>query len=217
MTDTDKRTDLQSAYALESRDDSLALYHRWADQYEADMTQGLGYCYPSQVAARFAEMAEIDDGPVVDVGCGTGLVGEALHDHGNWLVDGLDISEAMLAMAARKGCYRRLYAVDLTEALSSSEAPWGGLISAGTYTHGHLGPQTIPPLLEHLRPGALCCIGINAEHYVAMGFDEIFRRLQEQKTITEPELVRVPIYQAAEHVNKDDVALVVRFRMGDGQ
>lgn len=213
MTDTDKQTDLQSAYALESRDDSLALYHRWADQYEKDMSEGLGYCYPAQVAARFAEMADIDDGPIVDIGCGTGLVGEALREHGNWLVDGLDISEAMLAMAARKECYRHLFAVDLTGTLSNSEAPWGGLVSAGTFTHGHLGPQTIPPLLEHLRPGALCCIGVNAQHFAEKNFADMFRQLQAKKVITEPELVRVPMFQGVEQSRKDDAAWVVRFRL----
>lgn len=213
MTDTDKRTDLHSAYSLETPDESLSLYHRWADQYETDMTEGLGYCYPKKVAACYVEMAEQDDGPVVDIGCGTGLVGEALRDHGNWLIDGLDISEAMLAMAARKQCYRHLYAVDLTEPLSNSEAPWGGLISAGTYTHGHLGPQTIPPLLEHLRADALCCIGVNAEHFAEMGFADMFREQQAKQIITEPELVRVAIFQDVEHENRDDTAWVVRFRV----
>ncbi len=213
MADTDKRSKLKSAYTLESRDESLALYHRWADRYEVDMTEGLGYCYPAQVASRYAEMADVDDGPVVDVGCGTGLVGEALSVMGNWPVDGLDISETMLAMAARKNCYRHLYAVDLSEPLSNSKEPWGGLVSAGTYTHGHLGPETIPPLLEHLRVGALCCIGINAEHYAEKGFAEMFRYQQARQIITEPELVQVPIYQDVEHEHTNDNAWVVRFRV----
>lgn len=215
MTDTDKRTDLHNAYALETADDSLALYHRWADKYEEDMAGGLGYCYPAQVAARFAEMAAADDGPVVDIGCGTGLVGEALQAHGDWLIDGLDISEAMLAMASRKGCYRHLFAVDLTAELSNSLEPWGGLISAGTYTHGHLGPHTIPPLFQHLRPGALCCIGVNAQHFAEMGFADMFRQQQASGVITEPELVRVPIYQGVDHANQHDTAWVVRFRRLD--
>ncbi len=213
MADTDKPSGVDDAYALESHDDSLALYHRWADRYEQDMTEGLGYCYPAQVAARFAEVADAGDGPVVDVGCGTGLVGEALAVMGDWEVDGLDVSEAMLAMAARKECYRHLYAVDLSEALSNSKAPWGGLLSAGTFTHGHLGPTAIPPLLHHLRPGSLCCIGVNAEHFAEQGFADMFRQLEESHHIDEPEMIRVPIYQGANHDKADDKAWVVRFRL----
>lgn len=213
MTDTDKPSGLQSAYALESADDSLALYHRWADRYEHDMTERLGYCYPLQVALRYAEMANVDDGPIVDVGCGTGLVGEALSAIGSWPIDGLDISEAMLAMASRKGCYRHLYPVDLTEELNNREAPWGGLVSAGTFTHGHLGPDAVPPLLQHLSAGALCCIGVNSEHYAEKGFADMFRQQQARQVITEPELVRVPIFRNTEHDHSKDTAWVVRFRV----
>ncbi len=213
MADTDKRSGVDDAYALENSDDSLALYHRWADQYEQDMTEGMGYCFPAQVAARFAEIADENDGPVVDVGCGTGLVGEALAVMGDWLIDGLDMSEAMLAMAARKQRYRHLYAVDLSEPLSNSKAPWGGLLSAGTFTHGHLGPAAVPPLLFHLRPGALCCIGVNAEHFAEQGFADMFRQLQTAHLIEEPEMIRVPIYHGQKHGKSEDKAWVVRFRL----
>lgn len=213
MKESDKSTGPECTQKLQATDASLDLYHRWADRYEQELSEVLGYCYSEQVAARYAEMADAEDGPIVDVGCGTGLLGEALQALGEWPVDGLDISETMLAMAARKGCYRQLLAVDLTAPLSNSDEPWGGLVSAGAYNPGQLGPNTIPPLFEHLRAGALCCIGIHAEHFAELGFADMFRQQQAKNIITEPELVRVPIYAECEHEHAQETAWVVRFRV----
>ena len=212
MTDTEKHAQSDGSEKLETCDESLSMYHRWADRREQELSEELGYCYPAQVAACFADMADQSDEPIVDIGCGTGLLGEALRCFGSWPIDGLDISEAMLEMAARKNCYRRLLAVDLTYHLSNSDAPWGGLVSADTFTRGLLGPDSIPPLFEHLRPNALCCIGVHAEHFAEKGFADMFRQQQAKQLITEPEMVQVPMFSKRKNDRALDVAWVVRFR-----
>lgn len=44
---------------------------------------------------------------ILDLGCGTGLVGSWFKDYGKRIV-GLDISPVMLDMATKKGCYHEL-------------------------------------------------------------------------------------------------------------
>lgn len=56
---------------------------------------------------------------VLDLGCGTGLVGEVLQPHARDLV-GVDLSQAMLDQAVAKHLYRRLHRADLVGFLRAS-------------------------------------------------------------------------------------------------
>ena len=45
--------DLDSAYALETPEDNLALYKTWAESYDADFVDGAEYRLPDLVVRRF--------------------------------------------------------------------------------------------------------------------------------------------------------------------
>ena len=94
--------DLSEAYAVETPDDNRDLYARWASTYESGFIARHEYVYHQGVAAVFAEAAGPDDVPVLDVGCGTGLVGVALRALGVDAIDGLDLSPEMLDEARTK-------------------------------------------------------------------------------------------------------------------
>ena len=59
-------------------------------------------------------------------------------------VDELGISPEMLAKAARKGIYRKLLVTDLTTDLPVASGFYSGLVSSGTFTIGHVGPEVLP-------------------------------------------------------------------------
>ncbi len=194
--DEPSRVSLADAYALRTPDDSRALYARWAATYESEFVSGNGYVIPERVAEIFLA-ATAGPGPadasyperlVLDVGCGTGLVAAAMIKHSpaaepGWIVDGIDISPEMLSEAARKRgpdaapLYRRLIEADLTAAIDIADGTYSAVISAGTFTHGHLGPNALSALIRLGRLGALFVIGINAAHYAALGFEA---RLEEE-------------------------------------
>ncbi|MEL6702347.1 MAG: methyltransferase, partial [Pseudomonadota bacterium] len=92
------KPDLDGAYALASQDAIRDLYADWADSYDAAFAAARGYALHSHVAAAF--VARGGSGPVLDVGAGTGLVGEVLVEHGVGPVDGMDLSQEMLTVAA---------------------------------------------------------------------------------------------------------------------
>ncbi|WP_299193549.1 methyltransferase domain-containing protein [uncultured Litoreibacter sp.] len=172
------KPDLDGAYALETPEDSLKLYSDWAETYDDSFAAASGYQLPEAVAETFARAD--GKGPVLDVGAGTGLVGVALNALGVAPIDGTDISSAMLAEAAMKDCYENLFEGDLTGVLDVEDGTYQGVVSAGTFTHGHVGPEAFDELLRVSAPGALFALTINAEHFEARGFATKFDALSNQ-------------------------------------
>ena len=134
MSNSKNTPDLQSAYSLQTPEDSIALYRTWAVTYDQTFADAMGYAAPARIARLFDERWR-QSGRVLDVGCGTGLVAEALKARP---VDGLDISAEMLGVSAQKNLYERLVEGDLTGVLDIEEHTYAGLVSAGTFTHGHV-------------------------------------------------------------------------------
>ena len=59
---------------------------------------------------------------VLDVGCGTGLIGKYLAEEGFKNIVGVDISSAMGMVAQQKGVYSKIHKIDLTEIESFQKA-----------------------------------------------------------------------------------------------
>ncbi len=175
----DMKPFLNTAYALKTTEDSIALYRDWAKTYDKDFAEAYDYRNPELIAAIFADRAD-DDMPVLDVGAGTGLVGQALASHGLGPIDALDITPEMLDVAMGKGCYRAAIHGDLTKRLGIEDATYGGVICVGTFTHGHVGPEAIDELIRVARPGALFTLGVNAELYESAGFAAKFAEVAGQ-------------------------------------
>ena len=149
----DKKPNLDLAYALETVQDNRELYASWATDYDKDFASSMDYILPNQVAQIFLNLGGI--GPVLDVGAGTGLGGQALAKLGIDPIDALDLSDEMLEIAAKKKIYRSLFTSDITQRIETSNYLYQGVISSGTFTHGHVGPNAIDNLLSVASTGAL--------------------------------------------------------------
>jgi SAM-dependent methyltransferase len=203
---TKKQADLESAYALKSPQDNRRLYAGWAESYDQDFATRMGFRMPALIAARFEGV-----GPVLDVGAGTGLLGQALAARGIGPIDGIDISTEMLAVARGKSVYRDLIEADLTQPLTLPCIAYHGIVSSGTFTHGHVGPQAIEALLGVAAPGAQFVLSIFAGIYVSAGFEAMLGALAGR--ITLPQIVEERIYDAApDAAHRDDTCLIVTFR-----
>ncbi len=206
---TEKDTKLHAAYALQGPDANRALYDDWAATYDTDFATAMDYVIHLRVAEQFA--AAKGQGPVLDIGAGTGLLGVALHALGVGPIDGTDISVGMLEAAAKKSVYRRLFSGDLTDRLPVPDGHYLGAVSSGTYTLGHLGPETLDEVLRVVAPDGLIVLSINARHYDEAGFAAKLESMSGQ--IRDLSLPKVPIYGAkstGEHAT--DTAFVATFR-----
>ena len=206
------KPDVNAAYALDGVEDVKALYRDWAGTYDSDFIEAMGYVYPLEVARIFAERRAGADTPVLDIGCGSGAVAEAVAATGAMEIDGLDLSPEMLLVAGAKGLYRRTIEGDLLARVPIPDGTYGALLSAGTFTHGHVGPEALGEVLRIARPGALFVLGINGAHFEEHGFWTSFTQRAEAGQITAPDYVDCPVYANGSHDHTDVRALVTVFR-----
>lgn len=213
-----KTIDVDDAYGLRTPDDNIALYRDWAATYDTDFIEAEGYVLHLRVAERLLRHRAGIDAAVLDVGCGTGAVGLALRAGGIAAVDGIDISAEMLAVAGNKKMpdgtpvYRELIRADLTQTSDMPADRYAALASAGTFTHGHLGPDCLDVLWRVAAPGALAVIAVRSTHYEALGFAGKLEADAAGGIITEPVLDLVGIYapgaSASAHA-RDEAQLVI--------
>ena len=196
------------AYDLKTPADSVALYRAWAETYDSGFVADHGYELHLRVAEAFG--AAGGKGPVLDVGAGTGLCGAALHTAGVGPVDATDISAEMLEQAAAKSVYRTLFVGDILAGLDAAEATYAGVVSSGTFTHGHVGPEALTEVLRLMAPGGIAVLSINDAHYETAGFAAAFEALAPQ--LAHMSATLVPIYSAnAQGDHARDVARIVTF------
>ena len=201
------KPNLKSAYALETVEDNLELYANWASDYENDFASSMDYILPNQVAQIFFKMG--GKGPVLDVGAGTGLGGVALANLGISPIDAMDLSDAMLNEASKKKVYRHFFTADITQPLKTKNS-YQGIISSGTFTHGHVGPSALDNLLSIAKKGTFFTLSINKNHWLKKGFAQKFDTLTEE--IDKLSLHDVDIYgknSKGEHSN--DKGIVATF------
>ncbi len=109
-------------------------YDEWAASYDDDLATW-SYQAPTVVAdvvlTRHAAASS-----VLDVGCGTGLVGRALRARGfAGQILGLDISEASLEIAGQCGAYDSLEHADLQQPLAFEDESVDAVVCVGVMTY----------------------------------------------------------------------------------
>jgi predicted TPR repeat methyltransferase len=105
------------------------LFDQYAARYDTALTERLNYRGPALLhdavqGAMHAAGRPMRFGAMLDLGCGTGLGGAAFRPCVDWLV-GVDLSPAMIALAATKGLYDRLATAALAEFLADEAADIG--------------------------------------------------------------------------------------------
>jgi predicted TPR repeat methyltransferase len=176
---------LERAYALESDEQSRALYRDWAETYDQTMLLGLHYQSPSIVARMLARHLPDRRAALLDIGCGTGLIGQCLADIGFQAIDGLDLSPEMMRVAQRRGVYRSFITADLKRPLAIESESYGGATCCGTFTHGHVGADCLDELFRVLKPGAPFAFTVKLEVFESMGFKRKLGALMQNGRITE--------------------------------
>jgi predicted TPR repeat methyltransferase len=152
-----------------------ALFDQYAPRFEEALVGKLGYRVPDLLDDLIqAEMSRLNIGAferALDLGCGTGLMGERLRAKVAHL-EGVDISAAMIAETARKGVYDSLSKAELVATLNARRADADLVTAADVLIYCGALPPILSALMPALRPGGLVAFSLEAHD----GEEELFLR-----------------------------------------
>jgi SAM-dependent methyltransferase len=143
-------------------------YDEWAESYDRDML-AIGYVNPAIVCALIARHVADPDAPILDAGCGTGLIGEILAVLGYRQLVGLDISGGMLQRARTRQVYRELRAGLLGAPLEFADGSFAAVIASGVFTAGHAPADALDELVRITRGGGRLVIAFAASAWEQAG------------------------------------------------
>jgi predicted TPR repeat methyltransferase len=144
------------------------LFNGYAQRFDNSLIKGLEYATPKVLAQIIIEdNTDSSMGSVLDLGCGTGLVGLEIQSYFKKL-EGIDLSNAMLEQAKLKKVYGKLTHVDIVEYLHNANLNYDYFISADVFIYvGDLNDVFHLIKSRNKRPGKLV---FSTEHTEKHGF-----------------------------------------------
>lgn len=136
-------------------------FDAFAAGFEQRVVGQLGYRVPELLAGMVKALLPAAP-QVLDLGCGTGLAGEALRTTGARLT-GVDLSPRMLEVAAAKGCYQALHEADVVAWLQQgAPAAFDLVVAADVFIYiGDL-EEVFAGVRRVLRTGGLFAFSVEA-------------------------------------------------------
>ena len=156
------------------------VYRDWAKKYDYDNDHVLGTVSQPKSVNLLSTRLKDKTAKIIDVGCGTGLVGEKLKAKDFIYFDGIDISEDMLSIAKSRG-YRNLFLGSLNKQLPVLDDAYDAAMCIGVFTHGHVSSDGFNELCRIVKPGGYVCFTINEGVFEEYGFKEMIAEFQLNK------------------------------------
>jgi predicted TPR repeat methyltransferase len=143
----------------------LHLFDQYAPRFDRELAGALSYRGPELLLAAVGRVAgERRFSSVLDLGCGTGLMGEAIRAQAGELT-GVDLSPAMIEAARRKNVYDRLEAAELLEFLHRERGPFDLVLAADVFVY----LDNLQPVLAAIAPLASGPIAFTVETHTGEG------------------------------------------------
>ena len=156
------------------------VYRDWAKKYDYDNDHVLGTVSQPKSVNLLTTRLKDKNAEIIDVGCGTGLVGENLKAKDFIYFDGIDISKDMLEIAKSRG-YRNLFLGSLNNRLPVLDNAYDTAMCVGVFTHGHVSSEGFNELCRIVKPGGYICFTINEGVFEKYGFKEMIGDFQSYK------------------------------------
>lgn len=179
-----------------------SLFDQYAPRFEASLVGELGYRGPELLRDAVLAVCAADRPPrfaqVIDLGCGTGLVGRLFQPLAEMIV-GFDLSAQMLAQARGSGAYARLVQADLVEGLRGESSGSADLVLAADVL---IYIRDAAPLLREaarvLKPGGLLAVTAETHAGEGVGLTDGLRFAQSEPYLRD-ELQRAGLQVALVH------------------
>ena len=163
-------------------------YDEWAKGYDDDLASW-SYQAP-EVVTETVMSRHPEAGAVLDVGCGTGLVGRALRARGfAGKLLGLDISQASLDVAQQGGAYDSVERADLQQRLPVEDGAVDAVVCVGVMTYLPEVEAVWRELARVTRSGGLVVATQREDLWEDRGCQDVVDRLQRDDVWTPLEIV----------------------------
>ena len=168
-------------YKLKTSEELLKYYQDWTDKnkYNKDMVDW-NYTAPQETVSVLKKYVFNKNCKILDAGCGTGLVGIELKKCGYSNIDGVDFSQNMLDLIPQD-TYKKIEKVDLNKLLKFKDNMYDVVMCVGTFTYGHVKPQSLDELIRIIKNKGVICFTINEGIYEEYGFDNKIKELTNNK------------------------------------
>ena len=153
------------------------VYRDWAEKYDYDNDHVLGTVSQPKSVALLSTRLKDKSVKIIDIGCGTGLVGKNLKAEGFLYFDGIDISEDMLSIAKSRG-YTNLFLGSLNKQLPLLTDSYDCAMCIGVFTHGHVSSDRFNELCRIIKPGGYLCFTVNEGVFDKYGFKEMITEFE---------------------------------------
>ena len=194
---------VEKVYSYNDAEDLKNYYNDWAHEYE-DYTNQVNYVLPEEVVKIFSKYNLKDSSTILDIGCGTGLVGCLLAKiSNNFWIEGLDVSRSMvqIAMSKARSNFKPVYNWIIIEDFKTNklllEEHYDAIVSAGTFTSGHLDADDLLKSIDYLKKDGLMVVSVKEDHFQKEKFDDKISSLKNSNTIKEVEFFKVNSYNSS--------------------
>jgi predicted TPR repeat methyltransferase len=174
MNGSGSTTWLHKVYSSRNIQELADRYDAWAENYEHDLCS-FGYKSPDVITGLIGRYVEKQDGPILDAGAGTGILGEKLASCGYNDLTGIDLSRSMLEVANKKGIYKDLRKMVLGERLDFSDDYFSAVVSMGVFTENHAPPESFDELIRITRPGGHIVFSVRSD----TGLNKVYQEKQD--------------------------------------
>ena len=138
-----------------------ALFDAYAGDFDSALVERLGYATPRQLTSLLREVSQRREpfARVLDLGCGTGLLGECIARQAVWL-EGVDLSSRMLEQARKKAVYDALHKGELLSYLLGATQTYDAIIAADVLIYFGDLAHVFFAAARRLAPGGLFAFSV---------------------------------------------------------
>jgi predicted TPR repeat methyltransferase len=195
---------ISMAYSYKNSKELSMYYDDSAKDYD-NFVDSVGYVLPRLVAEKAAQYLS-DSDTIIDIGCGTGLLGIELNSLKDGLcIHGVDISSWMILLAYEKKKangerhYEKLYHADIDRQNSIMKDHYSFMVSSGTFTTGHLDGKNLSRIVGLMKNESFAVFSVKSDHFDESGFMDELTELENSKLIEIIEIAEVDSYQNSDY------------------
>ncbi|XP_071842775.1 methyltransferase-like protein 27 [Apostichopus japonicus] len=158
-----ERVRLHDLMAKESVDEVIQWYDDCATLYDQNFNSA-GFQFHLTTVEATLEFVKDKDAAILDLGAGTGTIGDLLKKEGYSNMDALDASQGMLDIASKKNLYKNTFRslIGTSESIENlAEGSYDAMVSAGVFAHGAVYYESIPLLLKYLKKGGYLIFSVS--------------------------------------------------------